>query len=190
MTDISLADLVSRPTVGIRRVLPRSAAPGFFGPALNRVATALDAAGAEPAGPPFVRYRGSPADVVDIEVGFSLTVPYSESGSLTCDHLPAGPAVQTVHIGPYEHLPRTYRRIATWAAGRSLWLREDLWEEYESDPTTDPDPMTWRTRVVWPVALRRSGPADGLDRSAFLARPMLDYRRAREFGESLSDMAP
>lgn len=27
-----------------------------------------------------------------------------------------------------------------------------MWEEYLTGPDTDPDPSTWRTRIVYPIA--------------------------------------
>ena len=33
-----------------------------------------------------------------------------------------------------------------------MQLRQESWEVYEAGPSSDPDPATWRTRVVWPVA--------------------------------------
>jgi effector-binding domain-containing protein len=34
---------------------------------------------------------------------------------------------------------------------RGLASCADMWEEYMSDPSTQPDPATWRTRLILPV---------------------------------------
>ena len=66
--------------------------------------------------------------------------------------LPAGRAVVVVHVGPYDTLEATYGRLLEWVAAQGMELATGMWEEYLSDPEQEPDPATWRTRIVAPVA--------------------------------------
>ena len=64
--------------------------------------------------------------------------------------LPGGPAATTVHIGPYDDMVAGYRAVAGWITDHGGEAVGDPWEVYFSDPTTQPDPATWRTEIVQP----------------------------------------
>jgi effector-binding domain-containing protein len=41
----------------------------------------------------------------------------------------------------------------SWMGERGLEPREDMWEEYLTDPRAEPDASRWQTRLVLPVRL-------------------------------------
>ena len=65
--------------------------------------------------------------------------------------LPGGSAAVAVHVGPYERLVDTYEALQAWVLEQGFELAWPMWEYYLSDPQSEPDPATWRTRIVWPV---------------------------------------
>ncbi|PYG01647.1 effector-binding domain-containing protein [Georgenia satyanarayanai] len=152
MNDISLIDVEERPTVGIRRRVPVAELPAFLEEAFDTVAAQVEGAGAHIAGAPFARYRGAPSDVIDVEAGFPLTEPWSGGGDLVVGALPATRAVEATHRGSYTVLRETYEEIERWTGEHDVQVREESWELYEAGPSSDPDPGTWRTRIIWPVA--------------------------------------
>ena len=149
MTTIGLIDVEEQHTIAIRRRVPLAELSTFFGEAFDAVAAAVELAGA-----PFARYRGNPTDTIDVEAGFPLIEPYGGvDGELVPGVLPAAHAIEAVHQGSYETLQETYVQTETWARDHRLVQQEEMWERYEAGPQSDPDPLTWRTRIVWPVAL-------------------------------------
>lgn len=152
MAEFSILELEEEHTAAVRRTVPRSELTGFFDTAFVTVLEALQRAGRQPAGAPFARYRGDPTDVVDVEAGFPVTEPLADTDELVAGTLPAGRAVEAVHVGSYDDLRSTYDRIWAWAAEHHLELGTEMWERYESGPASDPDPATWRTRILWPLA--------------------------------------
>jgi AraC family transcriptional regulator len=66
--------------------------------------------------------------------------------------LPAGPAYEALHVGPYESLPQTYGAIMARMRQDGVNPGEVMWEYYLSDPGAEPDATKWQTLVVWPVA--------------------------------------
>jgi len=152
MIAISLIDVEERPTVGVRRQVRMSELTDFFAEVFDTVAAEVERAGARIAGAPFARYRGVPTDVADVEAGFPLTEPWSGGGDLVAGSLPATRAIEAVHQGSYEALPEAYTQIERWAVEHDVRTQGDVWELYEAGPQSDPDPATWRTRIVWPVA--------------------------------------
>jgi len=63
--------------------------------------------------------------------------------------LPAGRAAEAMHVGPYDTLSQTYDEVMRWVQEHGMHPGTDMWEYYLSDPSTEPDPASWRTRVLW-----------------------------------------
>jgi effector-binding domain-containing protein len=166
MGEIRLIEWLEQPTVGVRQVVRWNDLPAVFGRAVPAVATALQRAGRAPAGAPYARYRGRLTDAVDVEVGFPVVEPVPAddvvidlpAGSdVVVDRLPGVRAAESVHTGAYDGLHATYARMESWVAEHHLDVLDQSWEIYEAGPESDPDPATWRTRIVMPV----TGPAVG-----------------------------
>jgi len=159
--EIRLIESVEQPTFGVRQLVRRDDLPELFARVVPLVAGALERGGKQPAGPPFARYRGAMPGGFDVEVGFplvepaELTVPDAGPGTPVSGHLPEARVVETVHVGAYDGLSETYTRLEAWMADHDVRALDESWEYYESGPESDPDPATWRTRIVIPV----SGPA-------------------------------
>lgn len=156
--DIKSTDLEEKPTAVLRETVPMNALREFFDRAYRSVMTAVQQQNVQLAGPPFALYRGMPTDVVDVEAGFPLAAPYPGGGALaeesgvTAGTLPAGRALEAMHVGPYETLPETYNAVMARMQAEGLTPGDAMWEYYLSDPATEPDPAVWKTLIVWPVA--------------------------------------
>lgn len=160
--DIKSTDLQEQPTAVLRETVPMNALRDFFDRAYRTVMEAVQQQNVQLAGPPFALYRGMPTDVVDVEAGFPLAAPYPGGGgsggdrgsepSVTAGVLPAGRALQAMHVGPYETLPETYNAVMARMQAEGLTPGDAMWEYYLSDPAAEPDPSAWKTLIVWPVA--------------------------------------
>ncbi|QDW28871.1 GyrI-like domain-containing protein [Arthrobacter sp. KBS0702] len=152
--DIKSADLKEQPTAVLRETVPMNDLREFFGRAYSAVMAAVQQQHVQLAGPPFALYRGMPTDVVDVEAGFPLAAPFpgGGDGGVTAGVLPAGRALEALHVGPYETLPETYGKVMARMEAEGLTPGDSMWEYYLSDPGTEPDPAVWKTLIVWPVA--------------------------------------
>lgn len=159
--EIRLIESLEQPTFGLRQAVREEDLPALLARVLPLVAAALEHDGVHPAGPPYARYRGRMAGGFDVEVGFPVAEPVAPTisdpgpGEPTADVLPAARVVETVHTGGYDGLAETYALLDTWMAEHDVEPLDQSWEFYEAGPDSDPDPATWRTRVVMPV----TGPA-------------------------------
>lgn len=150
MTDFALVDVPTTWVATIRRVVPVADLATFFQSAFGHVAGALPDAGGVVAGPPFGWYHGMPGATVDVSAGFPVVGDvHTPDGGVLLHERPGGRAVVGVHVGPYDQMEVTYGELSVWMAERSLVPREDMWEEYLSEPVGDP--ATWRTRIVAPI---------------------------------------
>jgi effector-binding domain-containing protein len=150
--ELSHVTTEARTVLAVRERVPFAELTDFFGRAFERTAAALGEAGTFPSGPPVAIYYGDPTDTVDVAAGFpfagSITPP---EGTAVVD-LPAGRAVEAIHVGPYDELAKTYDTVAEWMQQEHVTPSSVMWEEYLAGPDTDPDPSTWRTRIVYPIA--------------------------------------
>ncbi|TRW42891.1 GyrI-like domain-containing protein [Georgenia yuyongxinii] len=150
--DIHLIDVQEQPVAGVRQRVRMDEITTVFDTAYPKVLGAIQQAGGVPAGAPYARYFGMPSDTVDVEVGFPVTEPFTASGDVIGSTLPAARAAEAVHTGAYDTLPETYKVLEAWIAEHNLQVLDESWEIYEAGPDSDPDPATWRTRVVFPVS--------------------------------------
>ena len=97
----------------VRETVPLNALRAFFDRAFGAVMGVVQEQHAELAGPPFALYRGTPTDVVDVEAGFPLAAPVigGTDATVIAGVLPAGPAYEALHAGPYRSLQQTYAAI-------------------------------------------------------------------------------
>ncbi|MHC6592532.1 GyrI-like domain-containing protein [Arthrobacter sp. C152] len=144
--------LAGQPVAVMREKVRMDSLPAFFDRAFGTVMAAVQAQGAGPAGPPFALYRGMPTETVDVEAGFPIAGDFTGTGGVEAGALPETDAFEAVHTGPYDTLAATYDSIRQRMAAGGHTPADVMWEYYLSDPREQPDPATWQTRVVWPVA--------------------------------------
>lgn len=152
MTEISTSDLTEQPTAVVRATVRTDELTSFFDGVFGTVMSAVQSHGAQLAGPPFALYHGMPTDTVDVEAGFPVAGPFAGGDGVTASALPGGRTVRAMHEGPYEGLADTYQKMTDWMREHGLTPGESMWEVYLTDPSSQPDPATWRTEVFCPVS--------------------------------------
>lgn len=152
MTDFEVVTLESQPAAVVRAEVPMAEIRSVFDRGFHAVMAAVAEQGLEVAGAPFGYYPRMPGETVAVAVGFPVGGQVRASGDVEPLDLPAGRAVQGVHVGPYEALEQTYGELVAWSQQQGLELAEGMWETYLSDPSAEPDPSTWRTLITWPLA--------------------------------------
>jgi len=149
---IDRVELEPRTLLGVHERVKMADLTEYFERAFSTSAAALAEQGLAPAGPPLALYHGMPTDTVDVTAGFPVAGPARETGEVVVTALPAGTAITSIYTGPYDGMTRTYDQIAAWLQEQNLTPAVDMWEEYLTGPDTDPDPATWQTRIVFPLA--------------------------------------
>jgi effector-binding domain-containing protein len=144
--------ITAQPVAVVRERVPMNELTGFFGRAFGAVMAAVQMQGASPAGPPFALYHGMPDETVDVEAGFPVAGNFQPTAEVASGMLPETDAVEAIHTGPYDTLGTTYDAILEHIKADGAAPSETMWEYYLTDPEAQPDPATWQTKVVWPVA--------------------------------------
>jgi effector-binding domain-containing protein len=161
LTEPEVVSREAQPYLGIRATVTMQT----IGPEMPRLFDELHGwiERVEPAGPVFARYL-----VIDmerelvIEAGLPVAAPERGEGHVVPGELPAGRYLTALHTGPYERLEEATGRFLAWAQehGHRFDVRPgaegEEWgsrlEEYESDPSQEPDPEQWRTRLAFRLA--------------------------------------
>ena len=152
MTEIRIVDLAEQHTAVVHEQVPMAELTSFFARAFEAAMHAIRAQRGVPVGPPFGAYHGPPGETVDVEAGFPVAAPIDDTESVVAGTLPGGPAVEALHVGPYDTMTRTYAEIEAWMAEQGATPGPVMWESYLTDPESEPNPSTWRTLIVWPTA--------------------------------------
>lgn len=150
-TSPEIVELAAQEAIAVRGEVAMAELADVFGRAFAEAARAAAAAGVEIVGPPFGYYPEAPTDVVVVEAGFPVSARVEPDGDAHPMVLPGGRAVQALHVGPYDTMEQTYGALRSWMAAHGLHPANAMWESYLSDPEAEPDPATWRTRIVWPL---------------------------------------
>jgi AraC family transcriptional regulator len=158
-------DLAEQPVLLVRRRVKRSEIAATIGAVLPSIFQYAQAHGIALSGHPFTRYSASGLGLMTIEPGMRIVGPRPSDASASAsggqsasathevivDVLPAGPAVTTVHSGPYETLQDAYAALEAWMESNAVEPAGAPWESYITDPAEHPDPRDWRTEVSWPI---------------------------------------
>ena len=101
--------------------------------------------GVEPAGPPYIRYLRTGAEM-ELELGIPVGPDAGQSSGL-----PGGRAAVLRHVGPFSGLRDACERLQTWAAERGETAAGPFWESYVTNPREEPDSSRWITEIVLPL---------------------------------------
>jgi effector-binding domain-containing protein len=148
--EIDARELAEQPTAVSTTTLTVNEIGPWLGTVYSAVAEVLARAHAGPAGPPFARYRMLGDARFDVEAGFPALQTIVAEGDVTPSTLPSGPAAHTVHVGPYDAMEPAYAALDAWIREHGFEPNGAPREVYLSDPSTEPDPATWRTEVYAP----------------------------------------
>lgn len=135
---------IARATLTVAEIGP------WLGKTYGAIAHLLTEGQADPAGPPFARYHMLGEGRFEVEAGFPATRPIKGNDEIQPSELPGGQVAVTIHTGPYDAMQLAYQALVSWVSEHGGELAGDPWEVYFSDPSTEPDPATWRTQVVQP----------------------------------------
>ena len=150
MGGFEIVEVAAQSAAVVRDELPMDRLPELFDRAFGAVVAVTAEQGVPIVGAPFGFYPRMPGETVEVVAGFPVGGAVAPSGEVVPFELPACRAVTGVHTGPYDRLEQTYEALLAWVAEQGLTLGVGMWEQYLSDPSTDPE--TWQTLIVWPLA--------------------------------------
>lgn len=145
-----LVEQQARPTLAVRTRAAVGRLPQVLGPAWGQVMAVAGKSGAMPSDAPFVAYHNMEMQDLDLEIGFTFARPLDGEGDVRAGEIPAGKAVQCLHVGPYDQVGAAYEALEAWIAEHGLQHAGPAYEFYLNDPQEVP-PDQLQTRVVLSV---------------------------------------
>lgn len=149
---INVVELEAVHGMGVRKTLPVSGLPEFFGSAFGRIAEFIEREGGKVAGMPCAVYYSVSEPAVDVEAVMPAVFDVLENlpaeGDVIPVDLPGGPAIEYVYFGPYDAMAPIYAEIEAWLKANGKETAGPPREVYFSEPAGDPS--TWETHVIWP----------------------------------------
>ena len=121
--------------------------PRLLGEAFGLTAEAIGASGAIIAGHPFVRYLEF-GERVQADVGFPFTGALVPTDRVRQTLLPAGRAVTTTYVGPYDEIAIAWNHLGSWMRERELTANGPAWESYLTGPDEPGPPVT---KIFFPI---------------------------------------
>ncbi len=149
---VSHRQLDPRHALVIRRRVKPSEVAATLGEILGRVFAHAQREGFAFTGQPFTRYVKSGLGLLTIEGGMPIATAGTSSGDVEAIELPGGAAAVAIHRGPYDRLSETHAAVERWIDANHFEPAGAPWEVYVTDPGERPDPATWETEVIYPVA--------------------------------------
>ncbi|MGE3856532.1 MAG: GyrI-like domain-containing protein [Dehalococcoidia bacterium] len=150
LSDIEVRDLPSQHTAVVRHRISMQEVqriPGW----IRETYEAVQRAGQQPAGMPFVRTLDMSGGTMEVEVGWPVAAPFGGDGDVHAGTLPGGTAAVASYFGPYEQIGPAYQAIVAWCAEHGHAVAGAPWESYVTDPHEEPDSSKWRTDIHFPV---------------------------------------
>ena len=163
-TPVHVRDEPGCHTLAVRGEVPELRFPEWLGEANATLSALCERAGIAPAGPVGALYPGiiddEAAEPIEAYVPIGAPAPLPSSrGPVVLSEVPAARVAVLVHVGPYETLSDTYRRLGTWVAHHArpsdLPVREIYLVSYDETPDTD----RFRTEIHWPITPEEEPPS-------------------------------
>lgn len=151
-TAAEIVELEPQTVAVIHATVPMGELTAFYDRAYGEVFAALGRQGVQPVSAAFGRYFGEPGETVEIEAGIATDREVEPDGEVRAATLPGGRAARAVHVGGFDGLGESWRRLADWIGEQGEVPGESMWEEYVTEPSPEMDPEELRTVLVWPLA--------------------------------------
>lgn len=151
MSGIEIVSLPPQHYVGLRRDVPVTELPAFFGEALPATFAWLGDKGIAPASPPIAVWRGMDKEtgVADAHAGCFVAEPVDADGAMEAGATEGGEALKFVHVGPYSGMGKSW--MGVYAHAEELGRKTGAgWEVYVDDPAKVPGEEL-RTEIYLPL---------------------------------------
>jgi len=119
--------------------------------AFTELTAVLKAQNIEPSGPWTAHHFHIPVTSFDFELCSPVDVPVEPTGRVANGKLRATRVVHAVYCGTYQHLPSAWREFTAWLEAHGHSLDGDFLETYTVGPSSNPDPVSWQTELIYPI---------------------------------------
>lgn len=139
-------------TAVIHLTIARADIAQVMGPGIQELIATLAAQAVQPAGAWFARYLNMTPATFELEIGIPVAASVTPAGRVTPGQVPAARVARTVFQGHYAGLHAAWTEFGAWIDAQGLKPAPGMLECYTKGPESDPDPASWRTELIQPLA--------------------------------------
>ena len=136
----------------IKITIARDRMREVMGPGVAELMSTVSGQGIHPVGPWFTHHFKMSPETFDFEIGVPVPKPIVPAGRVVNSERPSFRAARSILRGSYENLHKAWPELDAWIDAQGLKAGPALWETYVKDPGQNPDPATWETELVRPLA--------------------------------------
>ena len=150
--DIQTVDLPLHHFVGVKETVSMDEMGDHYQTILPKVYEAVQKAGLESAGQPCNLYYTWDEEKGETEMALSIpTKGAAAVDGYTSLEVPQQKALLIEYYGAYEGLKDPHMAIGEYMEANNMEFIAPCIEQYETDPTTEPDTSKWLTRIYYPI---------------------------------------
>lgn len=147
-----ITETTNQLTAVIPVVVPRNQIGEVMGPGIHELLATVAEQGIAPAGAVFTHHRRLDPEVFDFEISIPVATPVAAAGRVQPSQWPSATVAKTVYHGPYEGLGAAWEEFDAWIVEQGHIPGLVLYESYLAGPPANPDPSTWQTELIRPLA--------------------------------------
>ncbi|MEQ8583463.1 MAG: GyrI-like domain-containing protein [Marinoscillum sp.] len=117
----------------------------------GELVTYMSIRGVEATGNPLAVYSDYGDGDLSFICGYPIAAQEIGTGRIQLFRQEGGPVILLNCQGSYENLEKGYDEIMEFAAFYDYDLVGNPWEEYTTDPETNPDTASWATNIYYPI---------------------------------------
>jgi len=116
------------------------------------ISTHVAITGAEVTGQPIaIWHKYDPSAKHIIEAAIPVAITGESEGRVQAGSIAEGNVVRAVHIGSYQSAAQSYEVLYEYIADNGYVKAGATWEQYMTDPVSQPDTSKWITHIYLPV---------------------------------------
>ncbi|WP_440900174.1 GyrI-like domain-containing protein [Actinosynnema sp.] len=148
-TEPELVESTPTTTAVVRGVIGFAEVRDFFDTSFQQLGRVLAERGVTLAGAAFGPHRDASTHgregVLALEVGFPVDSGIVAEGDVVPGELPGGRVARLTHVGAFDGLEESWKRLASWIGARGLSPSTTRREVCTTEPSPDGDPAEQRT---------------------------------------------
>ena len=145
---MKIKDRKEKKTLSVETTCAVKELPQVLGKSYGDIMAVMKKRKAFPAGAPFVIYRNSDMEALEIEIGFPIMTAVDGEGEVKSSVLPGGQCAISRHKGPYDSIDKTYNAITAFIKEKGREPTGVCYEVYLNDPKKK-KPEKLKTDVVF-----------------------------------------
>ncbi len=149
--EVTVAEVDGTYAVAIRVKANMEQMETAMGDAFGKIMQEVGRSGVQMAGPPIAIWYEWESEVFDFDNAIPVANPVDVPDGIQLIKTYTGKVITAEHTGNYNSTHFTWANLEKYLKENHLETNGAPWEQYISDPGTEPDPNKWITNLYWPV---------------------------------------